>query len=247
MLRCLVSQLPYGLAVRCRRGTGRPGVPVHQAGAADGQPRGGQGGSRCAGLGRASCQFAFCGCPCQGRARLSGWPVRLPFPAWLACISPPTPRQLGLPCTWQVFEAMEAAREAIEDAKPLLQQAVKLSDEVSGERVGREGEERYAEAGPQGRTQCFQICCVQHAVLVVPDGPMLAPYVGHAFCHQSRRSCRCCRSCGRATWWAMWRRSHRWDGKKERLQSAFTAAHAHGCASQSTMVAQCWRRACRLI
>ena len=30
----------------------------------------------------------------------------------------------------QVFEAMEAAREAIEDAKPLLQQAVKLSDEI---------------------------------------------------------------------------------------------------------------------
>ncbi|KAI7842807.1 hypothetical protein COHA_003553 [Chlorella ohadii] len=30
----------------------------------------------------------------------------------------------------KVFEAMEAAREAIEDAKPLLQQAVKLSDEI---------------------------------------------------------------------------------------------------------------------
>jgi len=37
--------------------------------------------------------------------------------------------------TRQVFEAMEAAREAIEDAKPLLQQAVKLSDEVRGGRV----------------------------------------------------------------------------------------------------------------
>ena len=30
----------------------------------------------------------------------------------------------------KVFEAMEAARAAIEDAKPLLSQAVKLSDEV---------------------------------------------------------------------------------------------------------------------
>lgn len=36
------------------------------------------------------------------------------------------------PFAQQVFEAMEAAREAIEDAKPLLQQAVKLSDEVCG-------------------------------------------------------------------------------------------------------------------
>ena len=32
---------------------------------------------------------------------------------------------------------MDAAREAIEDAKPLLQQAVKLSDEVGGRAAGR--------------------------------------------------------------------------------------------------------------
>lgn len=34
---------------------------------------------------------------------------------------------------------MDAAREAIEDAKPLLQQAVKLSDEVRGQLVLYEG------------------------------------------------------------------------------------------------------------
>jgi hypothetical protein len=33
----------------------------------------------------------------------------------------------------RVFEAMESARAAIEDAKPLLTQAVKLSDEVGTE------------------------------------------------------------------------------------------------------------------
>jgi hypothetical protein len=39
----------------------------------------------------------------------------------------------------KVFEAMEAARAAIEDAKPLLSQAVKLSDEVGGWAGGRAG------------------------------------------------------------------------------------------------------------
>lgn len=39
-------------------------------------------------------------------------------------------RQMDTQGVDRVFEAMESARAAIEDAKPLLLQAVKLSDEV---------------------------------------------------------------------------------------------------------------------
>lgn len=39
-------------------------------------------------------------------------------------------RQMDTQGVDRVFEAMESARAAIEDAKPLLTQAVKLSDEV---------------------------------------------------------------------------------------------------------------------
>lgn len=59
-------------------------------------------------------------------------------------------RQMDTQGVDRVFEAMESARAAIEDAKPLLSQAVKLSDEVGGWHV------------------CFWHVCFWHVVPAPP-------------------------------------------------------------------------------
>ena len=93
----------------------------------------------------------------------------------------------------KAFEALEVATQMVEDARPLLNQAIELVDEV-----------RRLES-------CFILGCLTPCVLSAAHvqmscSMMIEPvtrYIKQLCC--GCRSRRCWLTCGPATWWATWR------------------------------------------